>query len=62
MVNIKEDYGASMVHKFFDKKIGWGVGANVNEVLAQESHKLRIKKSKENSCIPGLKIIFGQRI
>ena len=30
---------ASMVHKFFDRKIGSVTKANVNKVLAQELHK-----------------------
>ena len=33
---------ASMVYKFFDRKIGSGTKANVNEMLAQELHKLVI--------------------
>ena len=56
---------ASMVFKFFDKNV-WctdfltGLGASVNEELAQELHKE--KHSKEGNSMPGLKIIFGQQI
>ena len=35
---------ASMVHKFFDKKTG--LGASVNEEIAEELHKLMIKNLK----------------
>ena len=36
----------SMAYKCFDKKIGSGMSANVNEVLPQELHKLLTKNSK----------------
>ena len=36
-----------MVYEFFHKKIGSGIRANVNEVLAQELHKPVIKKFKK---------------
>ena len=37
---------ASMVYEVFNKKTGLGTKANVNEVLAQELHKLVITKFK----------------
>ena len=37
---------ASMVYEVFNKKTGSGTKANVNEVLAQELHKLVITKFK----------------
>ena len=51
---------ASMAHEFFDKKIGFGMKANVNEVLAQELYKPVIKKFKNEKSESGLKIIIGQ--
>ena len=59
---------ASMVYKFFDKKIGSGVisksklGSNVNEVLAQELQKRLIKKLNKGKSMRCLKIIFGEQI
>ena len=43
----------NMVYKFFYKKTGSGV--NVNEVLAQELHKLMIKKFKRRKVYTRLK-------
>ena len=41
-----------MVYKFFDKKTGLGVGASVNEELAQELHKPVINEFKRrNVCV-----------
>ena len=37
---------ASMFYKTSDKRTGSGARANVNELLAQELHKLVIKKFK----------------
>ena len=48
-----------MACKFSDKKTGSGV--RVNEVLAQELHKLVINL-KEEVPMQDLKIIFGQQI
>ena len=39
-----------------------GSAVNLNEMLAQEFHKAKIKKSNEEKCIQGLKIIFRQHI
>ena len=53
---------ASIVYKLFYNKTRTGVTANVNDVLAQELCKPVIKKFKEEKCMRGLKIIFGQQI
>ena len=50
----------SMVYKFFDKKTASGV--SVNEQLAEELHKLVIKKFKRKRSMWDLKTIFGQQI
>ena len=51
---------ASMVYKFFDKKIGLGI--SVNEQLAYKLHEPVIKNSKEEMYMRDLKAIFGQQI
>ena len=48
-----------MVYMFFDKKTG--LGASVNEELAQELHKPVTKKIKKEQSRPGLKTIFGEQ-
>ena len=53
MKGIKED----MVYKFFDNKTRFGV--SVNEQLAQQLHKLVIKKFKRGKVCACSKIIFG---
>ena len=50
----------SMVYMFFDKKAASGV--SVNEQLAEELHKLVIKKFKRRKVMRHLKTIFGQQI
>ena len=51
---------ASVVCKFFDKKIASGI--NVNEQLAEELHRPVIKKFKKENSMQDLNIIFGQQI
>ena len=51
---------ASLVYKFFDKKIG--SIENLNEVPAQELHKPVIKNSKNGKPMRTLKIIIGLQI
>ena len=52
-----------MVYKLFDKQIRSGARTtSVNKVLAQKLHKPAIRKFKEEKCIQGLKVIFGQEI
>ena len=46
---------ASVVYKFFDKKTG--LGANINEVLAQELHKPAIKKLKRRKVYSRFKVL-----
>ena len=46
---------ASMMYKYFDKKIGSALRANVNEVLAQELHKLVIEKLKRRKVYASFK-------
>ena len=48
-----------MVYMFFDKKTG--LGASVNEELAQELHKPVTKKIKKEKSMPGLKTIFEEQ-
>ena len=38
---------ASIIYRFFGKKTGWETKANVYKVMAQELHKLVIKKFKK---------------
>ena len=51
-----------MVYRFFNKKIGSGAKANINEVLPQELHKPVIENSKEEKGMRGLRITFGQQV
>ena len=51
---------ASMIYKFFNKKTG--LGANVNEVLTQELWNQWLKNSKEEKCMSGLNVTYGQQI
>ena len=51
-MDIKKNWGVWSI-SFFYKKIGSGV--NVNEVLAQELHKLMIKKFKRRKVYTRLK-------
>ena len=51
---------ASMVYKFFDKKSsGSGITNELNYQLANELHKLILKKFKKRKVFFLLKIIFG---
>ena len=50
---------ASMVYKLFDKKsIGSGIASS--SILADERHKLIIRKFKKEKYIRNLKIIYGE--
>ena len=49
-----------MIYKFFDKKSkGSGIINELNYQLANELHKLIIRKFKEKKFIDHLEIIFG---
>ena len=53
---------ASMVYKFFDKKVkgsGVNISLELNKKLAKELHKPIIRKFKKERFILDLKIIFG---